>query len=131
MAPVKLIHDAINQQLVGWPNVTAQQQILDIFSYNTSFTPLRQWINFLSKQLVRDIESAGKEMLDGLAEFVVELKTCHVDEPHIGYQLYPIPCSASAPGLPDFIACRIDQTHNQVGMRIWEAALFLSEVSFL
>lgn len=114
-----------------WPDDTLQNFLVDTVHKAASEGCLfnKKWLSVLLKGVVNDIEKNGGEMLDDMTEMIISgecrgipVVECDEDD-GVGYVLYDLDYLKHA------VLLRTMRQHNEVGCRIWEAALYLAELS--
>lgn len=108
----------------SWPSLESQDALIAMFSEDERLIA-REWARIVIKGVVGDLDRRGAEMSDAMAEMAVaySMSTGDAEEAKSGYILYtgsPILMTGKA-------LVRTANAHNQVGMKVWSAGLFLAE----
>ena len=120
MAPVRHVLAEI-KRLQFWPSMDCQASIVEIFKSLESYHPSFRWSDELLKLVVNDIERSGGELTDSLVALVIEYK-CRKATAETSYVTYRHPL------IQQEVILRLQPNHNEVGLRPWEAGLFMAEV---
>lgn len=121
MASVDFVLDKI-RMIEGWPDTASQQVVVNLIK-SLEYSNLR-YLNTLLKRVRLDLDNSCKDYGDDLASLVVEFisKSAVVDADNTAFVSFPVSVDDQR------ATCRVLTAHNQLGLRLWEAGLFLAEV---
>ena len=125
LVPASEVINRVRRDLKGWPSEKAQSVLSSAFTAPSSslrvYQPPGQYMKYLLKESIRDIEKSGEEFTDELAEVLIgeqrgdDAGYVTYDLTNGGESLWPV-------------TCRVQQVHQQVGCRIWESGVFMGEL---
>lgn len=121
-APVDKILPLIMTNIPSWPSYDSQAILVEfllISSDRDSLPPSRWWKYFL-KCLHVDIEKKNEEIHDSLMEMIVKASQDITDD-DAGTVIFSLPNQTRA-------LIHAKKIHNQVGMRLWTAGIYLSNL---
>jgi predicted nicotinamide N-methyase len=117
----KIIIDAI-KKLPGWPNLESQEFVSSVIINDMNpYYPPPTWVSFIVKNLVTDIELSSAELSDTFAELAVEMSAYNSQNQN-GYVSY------STSDNNRRVVLHIEKVCNEVGLKVWPAAVFMSAV---
>lgn len=116
-APVDKILPILNQ-IPSWPSYDSQSIVVNFLLLNSQYSPPSRWWKYFLKCLHADIEKNNEEVHDALMEMIVNASHDDVDD--AGTVIFPLPNDARA-------LIHAKKIHNQVGMRLWTAGIYLSD----
>ena len=127
--PLIVLQTEIVNRLSNWPSVQTQEQLLEGFHLSCdSYPPLKRWQHKLLKWMISQTESLGIDLCDQLVNDALlaaaAAKDCF-DENDPDYKVYHYSLFGAEVGTQKLTIIRQIQLHNQVGMKIWPASLFL------
>lgn len=132
LAPAAVVIAEI-RKIPDWPNIAAQEHVASLLltSHQAKYpAPDKCW-KYLFKCIEKDIlsfyntdaQDAGVDIFsDSLMELIVESQTLMLNESDVGYMSF---CSVNSDII---IATRVVRSHNQVGMTVWGAGMYLGEL---
>ena len=130
MAPLNVVFDRIHS-IPGWPTIETQDCVIqEIDRLTSKFPPstkyMRSFVRKLSRE-VRDRIELTAGVGDILAEYIIKSHCSRrtveddIDDNVESFHTLPLPNGG-------FVPLRVLRCHNQVGMKVWEAGLFLAEL---
>jgi len=122
-----------NKDTLGWPSEDAQDAMVrEVFEHTKDFPVSLRYLKHLLKLLRHDIESSSSQdasatMSDAFCELYISsvtaaTKSLEEDGDDEAFFTYVLPSQEK-------VALRVQRAHNQVGLRAWEAGLFLADLS--
>ena len=129
-APSKVIIETLEEEL-KLPFHNCQDVFVALLKSATAYLPPIKWQRRLLKDAVAVIELAGADCCDELMELVVQLNTPQIAPlaSVVGVVDAATEPSSVIYSLPDAkIICRVLRMHNEVGTRVWDAGIHLSEI---
>jgi len=122
------------KSIISWPNENLQQEIISLIksAYSKGCIFSQKWLYTFIKSVIHDVEQSDVYLIDDLPLLLIEGIGKLVSDyrfnntnlelaEDVGYTLYDLKALAYP------VLIRVVKNHNQVGCRIWEAALFLIE----
>ena len=115
---------ALMTDIPDYPSLICQQMIVrEIFQYSGEYKASKKWINYILKKIVKDVErTEGGEIADELADIIIDNNSrpnLEEDPGYISFELNGI--------LTKRVSLKVLRSHNQVGLKSWEAGIFLAE----
>ena len=104
----------------GWPTYDSQTILVDFLGLYSESPPPTRWFKYFLKCLHQEIESNHEEVHDAIVEMIVQVALLSSDD-DAGNVIFPLPNDKKA-------LIHAKKIHNQVGMRLWTAGIFLSEI---
>jgi len=111
------------RRIPDWPSEEIQILVADMIKDLSIYTPPRKWLNFFYKKILEDIEFNGHSLHDSLAEIIIKFKadTRRYDL-GTSYVNYILENGSKYP-----VTCGILVSHNDMGLRVWSAGLYMCE----
>jgi SAM-dependent methyltransferase len=116
-APVEKIMPLLDS-IPNWPSYESQTDLVNILTSDANHTPPSRWLKYFLKCVHDKIEKSNEEVHDSIAEMIVQ--SSQLSEDDAGTVIFPLPNDQKA-----YIHAK--KIHNQVGMRLWTAGIFLSD----
>ena len=123
LAAPSVILDAIHL-LPGWPSIESQEQLCSLLmiDHREKFpSPAKGWKQ-LFNSIERDITASNEIFSNTLMELIVESQTRVLDGDDMGY------LSFFNLAKDNIITIQVVRAHNQVGMKVWGAGIYLGEL---
>jgi hypothetical protein len=119
-APVDKIIPQLNF-IPNWPSFESQCHLVNFLLVDSRAiaAPPSRWLRYFLKCVHEDIEKNNEEVHDSIVEMIVQ--SSQLSEDDAGTVIFPLPNDQKA-----FIHSK--KIHNQVGMRLWTAGIFLSDL---
>jgi predicted nicotinamide N-methyase len=114
----KIIHEL--KIIPCWPSYDTQTTLVDFFMKYSNSPPPARWLKYFLKCLHQEIENNNEEVHDSIVEMIVQAALLS-SEDDAGTVIFPLPNNQNA-------LIHAKKIHNQVGMRLWTAGIFLSEI---
>jgi predicted nicotinamide N-methyase len=145
MPPAQVIQVMDETPGFNWPEPEAQEALDQILSYCDRFHLSPKYAKALLKAIQVDVEKSNAATIeDCMMERILEAYCAPVTNEEEGDEAYfsyvvpssalttaaaPAPATDTEPAVPlNFVPLRVMRAHNQVGLRVWEAGLFLAEL---
>lgn len=123
MAPLKVVVQSLNS-IENWPSIELQDELVSlVLSQIKIFPQSKKYVHGFVKLLTRYFDETSCAVSDLLAEFIINnCVPINIDEENDEcFHCLPLPNDSLLP-------LRVSRIHNQVGMKIWDAGLFLAEI---